>query len=518
MKTSLYKNPSRKNVLDKSSSLDEIATLDGTFRNAQSILSPTITIDLKDYYFLTDDDSKLVMDDDSVLTTGYFVSDLLLKANYAYIDELERYYYVTDIQVVSSNIINISLKVDPLMSFKDDILSNYCCIARNYTNKNLLLEDNQTRFKYDSKIEFINPTNVGDVSRLYPDAPSVIFTYLTEDALNNPQTVQEIDGLPEIASVDAGLNLNNTQYYRILTTDIISIAKAVYVDDTAKTYLKGLYLFPFDVDISSAGYLPREVKFGTKTTINFNGAQLYYNPYRIIIADFNVDEASSYLDYSPYSTYKIYVPYYGEVELTGEQILGKRIKVFYCCSFDDGSTTAYIYNQTDEKILFSSRCYMSTSISLSTTNATELDNSKNALALNTAVSAISSSIALGVGVATMNPVAIVGGGMGLVKTATSAITKSNNMMEKASAVASSMTDGLNNKQEVYIKKITQQPIEDIQYRLMVGYPLNESKKLSSLVGSGFTVVDDSSHLMNLESATKTEYDEIENLVHSGIIL
>ncbi len=518
MKISLYKNPSRKNVLDKSSSLDEIATLDGTFRNAQSILSPTITIDLKDYYFLTDDDSKLVMDDDSVLTTGYFVSDLLLKANYAYIDELERYYYVTDIQVVSSNIINISLKVDPLMSFKDDILSNYCCIARNYTNKNLLLEDNQTRFKYDSKIEFITPTNVGDVTKLDPTWQSLIFTYLTTDSISNPVVTQQIDGLPLIHSDSFGLNYSNTQYYQVTAIDVLNICDAVYADDTAKTYIKGIFEFPFAIEIAGSSYYTKEVKLGTKTTIKITCAQPAYNPYRIVIADFNVDEASSYLDYSPYSTYKIYVPYYGEVELTGEQILGKRIKVFYCCSFDDGSTTAYIYNQTDEKILFSSRCYMSTSISLSTTNATELDNSKNALALNTAVSAISSSIALGVGVATMNPVAIVGGGMGLVKTATSAITKSNNMMEKASAVASSMTDGLNNKQEVYIKKITQQPIEDIQYRLTVGYPLNESKKLSNLVGSGFTVVDDSSHLMNLESATKTEYDEIENLVHSGIIL
>ena len=518
MKIQLFKNNSKKNVLDKSSFLEEMTTLDGTFKNAQSILSPIILIDLKSNYLLMDDDSILVMDSDNNLVTGNFVSDTLLLCNYAYIDELHRYYFVVDIQLVNSNLVQLSLRVDSLMSHKDNLLSNILLISRNQTIKNEFLEDTQTQFLYDKKIEFITPENISEVKKLDPTLPSMIFSYLTSTDLQNPYLVQDIKGLPNIYTFDTGTGIN-TQYYRILVTDIFGITKEVFKKDTLASFIKGIYLYPFDVDLQSTDYVEEKIYLGTDTTnpLTIHHASLLYQPSRIVIADFKMNEATSYLDYSPYTTYKIFVPYCDFVELSGEAILGKEIKVFYSVNFDDGSTVAYIYNQTDEKILFSQRCYMSTQISLSTSNLTEINNQKTALALNTAISGLSSSVSLALGVATMNPVAIMGGTMGLAKTVTGNIAKSNQMYDKGNTAMTSLVDGANNKQQVFIKKISQVPLTDSYYREFVGYPLNQYKKLSALVGTGYTLIDSDSHV-RLKSATKNEIDDIENIIHSGIIM
>lgn len=50
-------------------------------------------------------------------------SDSLLRYNYVYIPEFKRYYYITNIESVRSRLWRLHLEVDPLMSFKADILS-----------------------------------------------------------------------------------------------------------------------------------------------------------------------------------------------------------------------------------------------------------------------------------------------------------------------------------------------------------------------------------------------------------
>lgn len=53
-----------------------------------------------------------------------------ITANYAYISDFGRYYYVDSATVQIGQIITLSMSVDPLMSFKDDILGATACITR----------------------------------------------------------------------------------------------------------------------------------------------------------------------------------------------------------------------------------------------------------------------------------------------------------------------------------------------------------------------------------------------------
>lgn len=73
--------------------------------------------------------------EDPVIYMSYDIS--LLGLNYAYIPDFGRYYFVTGIEI-DGKTIYISLHVDVLMSFKNDILASMGTATRsNFYNKNI---------------------------------------------------------------------------------------------------------------------------------------------------------------------------------------------------------------------------------------------------------------------------------------------------------------------------------------------------------------------------------------------
>ena len=55
-----------------------------------------------------------------------FDTDEILRYNYAYIPELQRYYSIESVNIYREGLIDVSMSVDVLMSFRRDILS---CLA-----------------------------------------------------------------------------------------------------------------------------------------------------------------------------------------------------------------------------------------------------------------------------------------------------------------------------------------------------------------------------------------------------
>lgn len=66
-----------------------------------------------------------------------------LKANYAYIPDYKRYYYITDIIPLTGGRVELHLAVDVLFSFKDDILNSTAIIDKqqHIGNSNVYLND-----------------------------------------------------------------------------------------------------------------------------------------------------------------------------------------------------------------------------------------------------------------------------------------------------------------------------------------------------------------------------------------
>ena len=99
----LYVNNSEKNKIGKTLTND--FSLSGTLRDATNIINPVILIEISEI--------------------GNY--------NYCYINNFNRYYFITDITVIRTGLFAISLMVDVLESFKNDI-KNLSVILLNTQN------------------------------------------------------------------------------------------------------------------------------------------------------------------------------------------------------------------------------------------------------------------------------------------------------------------------------------------------------------------------------------------------
>lgn len=108
----LYRNTSPKNAINKS--ISEVASIDGVLKQECSITAPVI------------------------LYGGDYVA-----FNYAYIPSFGRYYFLTDMISVRNGLWEMYFSVDPLFSFKDEILSNSCILERQQYLYNMYIQDQQ---------------------------------------------------------------------------------------------------------------------------------------------------------------------------------------------------------------------------------------------------------------------------------------------------------------------------------------------------------------------------------------
>ena len=92
MELKIYNNNSNTNVLSKNITL--VDTLDFSLKIDNSILQPVLI--LKNY------------------SSG----------NYCYIEKFNRYYYITDIKLLTGGLYQLQLDVDVLMTYKDIIMNN----------------------------------------------------------------------------------------------------------------------------------------------------------------------------------------------------------------------------------------------------------------------------------------------------------------------------------------------------------------------------------------------------------
>lgn len=129
MQITLYINTSEKNKINKS--LTAVSTLTGSVKDNTSITHPKILIEY----------------------------DNPVSFNYCYIDAFNRYYFVDDVIIVRNNLLQISLSVDVLESFKTAILSQNVIIDKNTSNYELYLPDENLITLVKTKTDIVNFPN-----------------------------------------------------------------------------------------------------------------------------------------------------------------------------------------------------------------------------------------------------------------------------------------------------------------------------------------------------------------------
>lgn len=121
----IYKNLSESNVVHKK--LELLASANGTLRNSTSVLDPSI-----------------VFEDNS---NGFTL------ANYLYIPDFNRYYFITNITSVRNGLWQIDCHVDVLMSWKNYFMNLSAIVARQENLYNLYLNDD--KFLVNSNRQYV---------------------------------------------------------------------------------------------------------------------------------------------------------------------------------------------------------------------------------------------------------------------------------------------------------------------------------------------------------------------------
>lgn len=116
------------NKLNKTNLSGNIA-MSGNFRAEVSILSPVFQIE------------------SSTNISGY---------NYAYIPDFGRYYFIKDIKAVRTNLWELSLAVDVLMSYKDDLANIPVIAGRAESGYNQMLKDGERATYQDTRTQTYN--------------------------------------------------------------------------------------------------------------------------------------------------------------------------------------------------------------------------------------------------------------------------------------------------------------------------------------------------------------------------
>jgi len=65
----------------------------------------------------------------------------LINANYVYVAEWQRYYYINNKTMIDGNRIQIDCHIDVLMSYKNEILNSDCIASRSASNTNPYIVD-----------------------------------------------------------------------------------------------------------------------------------------------------------------------------------------------------------------------------------------------------------------------------------------------------------------------------------------------------------------------------------------
>ena len=543
MNITLYKSKSSMNTVDKGgANLTPLLTVSGNFTNAQSILTPIVIIDTIDSLLLVDDNGQVVLDDyKRPLLTSRDASKEIIKANYCYIDELQRYYFISDIQVVNNDLIQLYLKEDVLYTYANQIKEHTAYISRNEFTNTPLIEDRNEQLFYDKEVSYKDTVEITtgeavnfafNVSQL--GTSNIIFSALSKQTDYRAGLVDVPKDLPSFNSI-------NEFYTTLLSVDrplLIPYIAGQYIaqlcleKDSNKSYIKNMLICPFDVTNQTDTTKSLPIYLGdnnisdmgsstdpTQKVGNVHPMKALTSDY-LVVADFVVPDATSYLDYEPYCQYEIFVPFYGYVNLPTNKIRGNRLLLYYALDWQKGSGMAFIsiITGTENRIIWSGQVDPFIHVELSTTNNYENKVAKNGVVTSTVLGTLSSSVSLIAGIATGNPLAIAGGAMGLGKTIASSVQSSQAIIDRANVA---FTDGMlsqysNTKPFLRITKMkTTNTINKDNYAHLFGLPLYKSYKLKDL--RGYTIISEI-NLDDLDTAKSSELVELYSLLKGGVYL
>lgn len=519
----LYTFDGEQNQVDKASDLTIRGYYIGAFREECEILTPSVLFEFNSFPIF----------------------------NYVFIPSLSRFYFVTNITCVRSNLYRVDMKIDVLYSYMDDIYNQSGFIARNENSYSTHIIDERLPISYE-KYE-----TTGDVQTAYgtPSSDNAInvtfgfdfsgtdYVYLLDCIsnldvayYNQLQPPTKLPLYPKISSIKVA---NNMLYVMEYTT-MIQFVSGIFKDSSLASYVNSFLVFPFDITtittytnesrltINDKELDYSDGTFKTPSSVNVHAdrtrALAWSSMGYVVVADFTItsyfSDNNAFLNYEPYSKYELYIPFVGWIELKSVDILDKRLIVYYGVDVSNGFATCYVKQYITQKTIFSTPCQIGIKLPINTSNAEILTREKQNNNLNMMMGLIASGVSVGMGVMMENPIGIVGGVLGAGKTIASYVNKNNMMLGQAQTTfASTDTSAYDDVTKVRFRiyRPTLIPIDDDIYAHYQGYPINQYDELSNY--SGYTEIPEIHYIPQSQTnITIREIDEIISLARKGIIL
>lgn len=217
---------------------------------------------------------------------------------------------------------------------------------------------------------------------------------------------------------------------------------------------------------------------------------------------------NNFLDFAPYTKFKVSVPYFGFIDIPMEYAYLGRLDGYVAVDFSSGKATLYIYQGT--MLVTSKTAQVGISVPLGKSNAEEQNRNKVLHAIQGAMGGAT----LALGIASGNPL-VATAGMGLAgKTLTNALNDNVNRLTSYNGGEGDISMLAVDKS---IKGIYEMPSEVVLPNAhLVGRPCRQTLSLGNL--TGFTKVGDIHFDPQGENIFQDEMDEIVNLLHAGVIL
>ena len=311
----------------------------------------------------------------------------------------------------------------------------------------------------------------------------------------------DLIGFPDMPTGGDALSSGFIHAYTPSSSQLQAIARKLWSNDFYETILKinndpmeaiiSLHSIPFTMTAGQSncviGNYDTGISVGTLT------GQFYR---RHLGSIYIPEHWASALDYSPYVTIDIFLPYVGVRALQVDDIIGKRIDVEYMVDVLTGATVVHI--KCGDSVLYSYNANLMMKIPITMSSMEPLLNS-----LKNATSSIISGATSGGGAGA------IGAGVG---SAINVATSKHSMVSRGSSLTGSF--GCLSIFTPYL--IIHRPIQSLAsgFKHFKGYPSNITATIGSV--SGYTEIE-SVHLTGIP-CTDIERDEINALLYNGVIV
>lgn len=521
----LYNTPS--DARDMTKTLNNKMDFVGELKTPTSILTPTIIIDAKQKNLETP-----------------------LMYNYAYISDFNRYYFVTNIIIISTNLYQISLKVDVLFSNLKGIKKLNAVIDRSslFSNPEFyddlhLLEYKYTRTELNNLI-ITNPFIVDYTPQPNVAYRNIVVTFFNPDwsVAHVPDDEPATNGLSKISVYSMGAD-DDTYTLSLDINDFHNFISFFNSNETLSKYLINIMCLPYEPIINQGSPIIKRIPFKistneTKELNLINGATIIRgkNVQRYEYGHFNFGYIGSFTELAPIKKYYIFLPFYGDVELDPALISNSTIYIYYNVNFSSGSSTVILFNQTTGSIIFQAECMLGITIGINHSNYNEIYTQNIFKAISSGISVVADVFQMIQSVAMTSAMAGLGGGVGKVASATQGIQNTGNIGSGALSIANKIVDYkasistnfIKTKTnpvsgtasyigviDAYLYTIKRESIQDNNYYKLVGYKFNGSSMLGGC--RGYTLVSAIEITgADFQTITNEEKEEIEYLLKNGV--